>query len=162
LSISRYILSRERVHASPRAPRADSRRGALLWEVDPAGHGPALQELSLLGTWRTVGEPANLDRPALTVELDRQKPLGMACGAATRSRRALQCTLPRSSRRSGAWPASRPRDRRPYAAGSPDTPRAWSDPWPPGSTTSLRSQPPATCRRRTSRLPTPVHAHGRA
>jgi hypothetical protein len=54
----------------------------LLWEVDPACLGPALKELSLLGTRHAIGESANLDRPAPMVELDRQKPLGIACGAA--------------------------------------------------------------------------------
>ena len=65
--------------AGHRAPR---RSAMLLWKVDPARLGPALQELSLLGAWRAVGESADLDRSALTVELDRQEPLGIACGAA--------------------------------------------------------------------------------
>ena len=63
-------------------PRAASRSAVLLWEVDPARFGPALQELSLLGTWRAVGESADLGRSVLTVELDGQEPLGIACGAA--------------------------------------------------------------------------------
>src|SRR5262249_28857149 len=80
--------------ASPAGPstRAASRRGALLWEVDPARLGPALQELSLLNTWRAVGESPDLYRPVLTVQLDRQKPLGIACGAAAqRPDRRVPC-----------------------------------------------------------------------
>jgi hypothetical protein len=48
----------------------------------PRSLGPALQELSLLGMWRAVGESSNLDRPVLTVEFDRQKLVGTACGTA--------------------------------------------------------------------------------
>jgi hypothetical protein len=114
--------------AVPTRTRKHPRRGALLWEVDPARLGPAIQELSLLRTCRAVGESPHLDRPILAVELDRQKPRGIACGAPPRPDRGAACNaLPRSSRRSGAWPASRPRDRRLHAAGSPDTPCAWSD-----------------------------------
>ncbi len=63
-----------------------------LWEVGPARFVPSLQKLSLLGTWRAVGESSNLDHPVLTVQLDRQEPLGMACGAAAqRPDRRMPC-----------------------------------------------------------------------
>src|SRR5262245_5828051 len=61
------------------APR---RRGVLLWEFDRARPGPSLQELSLLCARCAVGETAHLDRPLLTVQLDRQEPLGIARSAA--------------------------------------------------------------------------------
>ena len=46
--------------------------GAMLGDVDPACLGPALQELSLVGMRRAVGKSADLDRPLMTIELDRQ------------------------------------------------------------------------------------------
>ena len=149
----------------PQGPRAASRRGVLLWEVDPARLGPALQELSLLGTCRAVGEAPNLDRRVSTGRA-RSSRAARCClrrdGVATRSTRAQQCILPCSSRRSGACPASQPRDQRPCAAGSPDTARSCGLSWLSGSTTSRRSQHPTTCLPRPGRVPTRVHAHGPA
>jgi hypothetical protein len=54
----------------------------LLWEHDPARFGPPLQDPALLGVRRAVGKSTDLDRPALTVEFDRQQPVGIASGSA--------------------------------------------------------------------------------